>query len=62
MIGAVPVVTAKKKCCKDSPRCKKCPVTLARLRKAGHAKRLSKREYDLSPDVPGKIRKAARRR
>ncbi|MFC6707482.1 hypothetical protein [Flexivirga alba] len=58
----MPVVTAKKKCCKDSPRCKKCPVTLERLRKAGHAQRLSKLGYDVSADVPRKIRKAARRR
>ncbi|GGB41868.1 hypothetical protein GCM10011492_36040 [Flexivirga endophytica] len=58
----MPVVTAKKKCCKDSLRCKKCPVTLERLRKAGHAQRMSKRGYDVDADVPGKIRKAARRR
>lgn len=62
MIGDVPIVTAKKKCCKDSPRCKKCPVALERLRKAGHAQRQSKRRYDVSADVPGKARKAARRR
>ena len=38
----MPIVTAKKKCCKDKPRCKKCPVTLERLRKSGYAERLSR--------------------
>jgi hypothetical protein len=56
----VPVITAKKKCCEDKPRCKKCPVTLERLRKAGYAERLSRREYDVAATVPGKVRKAAR--
>jgi len=54
------VITAKKKCCEDKPRCKKCPVTLERLRKAGYAERLSRREYDVAHKVPGKVRKAAR--
>ena len=60
MIAGVPVITAKKKCCEDKPRCKKCPVTLERLRKAGYAERLSRREYDVKGKVPGKVRKAAR--
>ena len=37
---AAPVATmvkAKKKCCKDGPRCKKCPVVLKKLEKAGYA-------------------------
>lgn len=54
------MITAKKKCCEDKPRCKKCPVTLERLRKAGYAERLSRREYDVAATVPGKVRKAAR--
>ena len=56
------VVKAKKKCCKDGPRCKKCPVVLKRLDKAGHAERLSKRSYRFETAVPKKALKAARAR
>ena len=55
-------VKAKKKCCKDSPRCKKCPVVLKRLERAGHAERLSKRRYLLETKPPKKALKAARTR
>ena len=58
----VPLVTAKKKCCKKSPRCKKCPVVLSRLAKADYADRLSRREYDVASKVPKKARKLARLR
>ena len=54
-------VKAKKKCCKDRPRCKKCPVTCKRLEKAGKAKRESKRIYVLL-DVTKQDYKAARAR
>jgi len=30
------VVRAKSKCCKDKPRCKKCPIALKRLADAGY--------------------------
>jgi hypothetical protein len=46
-------ITAKKKCCKDKPRCKKCPVTLKRLETMGLAQRTGKRTYVLI-DVVGK--------
>lgn len=55
-------VKAKKKCCKDSPRCKKCPVVLKKLEKAGYAERLSKRVYVLELKPPKKVLKAARSR
>ena len=35
----------KKSCCRDSPRCKRCPVVWKRLEKASHAQRTGKREY-----------------
>lgn len=38
-------VKAKKKCCKDKPRCKACPVVLKRLSDAGLAERLDRRTY-----------------
>lgn len=40
-------VKTKKKCCKDKPRCKKCPVTCKRLETMGKATRESKRIYVL---------------
>ena len=53
---------AKKKCCKDKPRCKKCPVVLLRLSKAGCAERLDRRHYDVDKKVPKKVLKEARQR
>ncbi len=41
------MVKTKKKCCKDKPRCKRCPVTCKRLEKMGKATRESKRIYVL---------------
>ena len=55
-------VKVKKKCCKDSPRCKKCPVVLKKLDKAGYAERVSKRVYVLELKPPKKVLKAARSR
>ena len=54
-------MTVKKTCCKDRPRCKKCPVTCKRLEKAGKAERVSKRRY-LLVDVTKSDLKAARAR
>ncbi len=53
-------VTAKKSCCKDKPRCKRCPVVLKRLADAGLAARVDKRHYVISPDVTKRDIKAAR--
>ena len=53
---------AKKKCCKDAPRCKKCPVVLKKLDKAGYTTRVSKRVYVLELKPPKKVLKAARSR
>ncbi|MFI5693135.1 hypothetical protein ACIA58_14905 [Kribbella sp. NPDC051586] len=58
----MPSMTAKKKCCKDKPRCKKCPVVLMRLSKAGCAKRIDKVHYKVDKKVPKKVFKAARAR
>ena len=61
-LGSVPTVTAKKKCCKDKPRCGKCPVVLKRLADAEVAAREDVRTYTLSKKVPKKILAAARAR
>ena len=42
---AVPEVKAKKRCCKDRPRCRRCPVVLKRLERAGLAERTGRRRY-----------------
>ena len=54
-------VKPKKKCCKDDPRCKRCPVVLKRLEKQGLAERVDGR-YMLSDDLSKKRMKAARAR
>lgn len=51
-------VRAKKKCCKDRPRCTTCPVVLKRLADAGHLERVDQRTY-LTPGKPGKPPKKA---
>jgi len=53
-------VKAKGKCCKDKPRCKKCPVTLKRLADAGHYRRLDKRAYEILSEPSSKALKLAR--
>ncbi len=58
----MPTISAKKKCCKDKPRCKKCPVVLKRLADHGCAERLDRRRYDVDKKVPKRILKEARAR
>jgi hypothetical protein len=55
-------VKTKKSCCKDGPRCKKCPVVWKRLEKEGYAERVSKRQYTLISVVPPAAMAAARAR
>ena len=49
---------AKKSCCGSDPRCKRCPVVLRRLHKAGLAERRGKRRYVVSGVSKKKLRKA----
>jgi len=58
----VPRVTAKKKCCKDKPRCKLCPVVLKRLAEAGFGQREDLRTYSMVKKVPRKALTVARAR
>ncbi len=62
MAAGTKVVKAKKACCKDDPRCKRCPVVLKRLSKHGLAEREEGRRYVVAKDVPKKQLKAARAR
>ena len=38
-------VKPKKRCCQDRPRCKRCPVVLERLARAGLAERDARGRY-----------------
>ncbi len=62
----MPTVVVKKKCCKDTPRCRRCPVVLKRLSDEGYAERESRREYTipkkLAKKLPKKVLAAARAR
>ena len=51
----------KKSCCRDRPRCGRCPVVWKRLEAAGHAKRSGKREFRIDK-VPKAAMAAARAR
>jgi hypothetical protein len=44
-------VRPKAKCCKDKPRCARCPVVLTRLEQAGIAERTKKGAYRLPDDL-----------
>ena len=58
----MPTVTAKKKCCRDTPRCSRCPLVLARLAAADFADRKDKRTYKVAKKLPKKVLAAARTR
>ena len=57
--SATKTVKTKKRCCKDRPRCKTCPVVCKRLENAGLAERVDRRTWILL-DVTKKQLKAAR--
>ncbi len=54
------LVKPKKKCCKDSPRCKRCPVVCKRLVKRGLADRRSDGIVVIRPGVSKKQIKTTR--
>ena len=55
-------IKAKAKCCKDKPRCKRCPVVLKRLADDGYLERVNKRTFVVIDVVPKSVLKAARKR
>ncbi len=57
----VKLVKPKSKCCKDDPRCKKCPVVLKCLAREGLVERQGDK-YLVPKDLPKKRLKAARGR
>ena len=62
----MPSVTAKKKCCKDRPRCQRCPLVLKRLSDAGLVERQGERSdarvFKVPKKLPKKVLQAARAR
>ena len=53
-------IRSKKKCCKDRPRCKRCPVVLKRLEKVGATERLDRRTWLVERKPKKKELRAAR--
>ncbi|HWH43422.1 MAG TPA: hypothetical protein VNT32_01695 [Thermoleophilaceae bacterium] len=53
-------IRSKKKCCKDRPRCKRCPVVIKRLENAGVATRVDRRTWRLDQKPSKKALRAAR--
>ena len=53
-------VRSKKRCCKDRPRCKRCPVVLKRLEQGGYAEQVSRRTWLLAEKPKKKVLRAAR--
>ena len=56
------LVKPKRRCCKSSPRCKKCPVVCKRLQKAGAATKRPDGAYVVDLRIGKKALKAARAR
>jgi hypothetical protein len=56
------MLKAKRRCCQSRPRCKRCPVVLKRLAKAGLAERTVKRTYAIDDALTKKALRAARGR
>jgi hypothetical protein len=54
-------VRVKKRCCKDSPRCKRCPVVWKRLAHTGLATRESNRLYTPASELKKRHIRAARK-
>jgi hypothetical protein len=61
-VAAARVIKPKKRCCKSSPRCKRCPVVCRRLVAAGLAAERGDGRYVLDPAVRKKDVKKARRK
>ena len=54
-------VAAKKRCCKSKPRCRRCPIVLRRLERAGLARRKDGGGYQFAPGLKPRHVRAARR-
>jgi aldehyde:ferredoxin oxidoreductase len=53
-------IEPKKKCCRDKPRCKRCPVVCKRLSRQGLAEKTSDGRFVLSVRLTKQQYKAAR--
>lgn len=61
-VAAGKVVKPKKACCKDGPRCKRCPVVLRRLEASGLAERRDDGRFVIDPELRKKQLRKARKR
>jgi hypothetical protein len=61
MAPAATPIKPKKKCCRDSPRCKRCPVVCKKLARRGLAEKLENGRYLLAVDLTKKQYRAARK-
>jgi hypothetical protein len=61
-VSKATIVKPKKRCCKDKPRCKKCPVVCKRLTTQGYAIKLDDGRFMLEAGLRKKALKAARAR
>jgi hypothetical protein len=61
MAPTATLIKPKKTCCRDSPRCKRCPVVCKKLARRGLAEKLENGRYLLSIDLTKKQYKAARK-
>ncbi len=55
-------IRCKRKCCKSSTRCKRCPAVWKKLARQGYADRTGKLQYVVVDVVPKRALKAARHR
>ena len=62
MAKPIKPIKPKRKCCKDNPRCKKCPVVCKRLVVGGFAERRSNGTIVVLAHTTKKDLKAARAR
>ena len=62
MAKAAKPIKPKKRCCRDSPRCKRCPVVCKKLMKQGLAEKLDDGRFVLAVSLSRKQYKAARAR
>ena len=56
------VIKPKKRCCKDRPRCKRCPVVLKRLADADLAEHRDDKRFVIDPELRKKQLREARKR
>jgi hypothetical protein len=60
-MGVSRLVTVKKRCCDDRPRCRSCPYVWERLASCGWADAVARRRFVVRTEVPTDVMKLARK-